>query len=171
MANEQKRRNATDSRKSTGQTAYKRRLAYQRLGVDPKDVERMPFFRTDLARIARCLNLGRAKGAPRVAPIDLLQSSEDAEARKAWKAYSSVPESYRRLLPAEAFCHAGGVSFARVLEAIAAVAVRQGAQASAILASVIYPRVLNKTIERALHDTGTRERALLLRAVVLSHLD
>jgi hypothetical protein len=30
-----------------GQTAYKRQLAYERLGVNPKDVECAPFLRTD----------------------------------------------------------------------------------------------------------------------------
>jgi len=41
-----------------------------------------------------------------------------------------------KLLHAEAFCHAAGVSPYRVLELITVVAVRQGAPASAIVAAV-----------------------------------
>lgn len=77
----------------------------------------------------------------------------------------SVPESYRRLLPPEAFCHAAGVSPWRVLEIIAGVAVRQGAQASAIIAAIAHPRVVEKTIDMALQDDGTRERMMLHKAV------
>ena len=49
-------------------------------------------------------------------PFDYLRSSEDPDARKVVDVYLSVPESYRRLLPAEAFCRAAGVSPERVLE-------------------------------------------------------
>ena len=79
--------------------------------------------------------------------------------------YLSVPESYRRLLPVEAFCLAAGVSPWRVLEGITVVAVRQGAQASAILAAVVHPSVVEKTVERALQDDGTKERMMLHKAV------
>ena len=81
------------------------------------------------------------------------------------KVYLSVPASYRRLLPVEAFCHAAGVSPWRILEAVTVVAVRQGAQASAVLAALVHPRVVEKTIERALQDDGTKERMMLHKAV------
>jgi hypothetical protein len=81
------------------------------------------------------------------------------------RAYLSVPASYRRLLPPEVFCLAAGVSPWRVLEAITVVAVREGAQASAILAAITHPQVVAKTIERALQDEGVSEREMLLRAV------
>lgn len=154
-----------------GQSAYKRQLAYRHLGVNPIDVQTVPFFRSELRRIARCVNQGCGADslAPPVRPLDFLQSSEDPNARRVSEVYLSVPESYRRLLPAEAYCQAAGVSPWRVLEAITVVAVRQGAQASAILASIMRPRVLNKTIERALQEDGTRERLMLHKALGSLH--
>jgi hypothetical protein len=151
----------------TGQTDYKRSLAYRRLGIDPKDVQRTPFFRTDLRRIARLLNRPRPKDDPddaRVRPFELLGFSDDSEARKVLDVYLSVPQSYRRLLPLEAFCHAAGVSPWRILEVIAAVAVRQGTQSSAIVASLLHVRVVQKTVEKALQG-GLSERLMLHKAV------
>jgi hypothetical protein len=147
-----------------GQTAYKRELAYQRLGINPQDVERVPFLWPNLRGIARRLNRGRAEDAPPVCPLDLLQWSEDPEARRVLQKYLAVPESYRRLLPAEAYCCAAGVSPWRILEVVTGVAVRLGTQASAILAAVWHPRVVEKTIEMALKDEGTVDRNTLHRA-------
>jgi len=149
----------------TGQTAYKRNLAYRRLGINPKDVQCIPFFASQLRRIART---GRGAGredqlAAPVSPLDYLASSDDPEARKVLERYYSVPESYRRLLRPEDFCHAAGVSPWRVLECITVAAVRQGAQMAAIVAAALQPRVVEKTVERALQDDGTRERMMLLK--------
>lgn len=167
MSNEQKPPAPRDHRTGYGQTAYKRRLAYAHLGIDPKDVDHVPFFAADLRRIARV-----ARGvdrcdppSPAVLPLDYLRSSEDPDARKVLKAYDSVPESYRKLLPLEAFSVAAGVSPWRVLEIIAGVAVRQAAQGSAIIAAVMHPRVVLKTVERALQDGGTKERQMLFSAM------
>ena len=81
--------------------------------------------------------------------------------------YQAVPESYRKLVSPEAYCQAAGVSPYRVLELITGLAVRFGAQASTILTAVMLPRVVRKTIERALGDKGTPERALMFRAMGL----
>jgi hypothetical protein len=43
-----------------GQTAYKRELAYQHLGINPHDVECVPFLWPNLRGIARRLNRSRA---------------------------------------------------------------------------------------------------------------
>jgi len=154
----------SDYRTGHGQTVYKRALAYQHLGIQPESVERVPFLWPNLRGIAHRLNRGRAKDAPPVSALDLLQWSEDPEARKVLQKYLSVPESYRRLLPAEAYCCAAGVSPFRVLEVIAGVAVRLGAQTSAVLAAVWHPRVVEKTIEMALTDEGIADRNALHRA-------
>jgi hypothetical protein len=156
-------RHSPEFRNNLGQTAYKRKLAFERLGIDPKDVECVPFFRADLRRIARHVNRGRPKNdADR--PFDYLGLSEDPDARTVMNVYLLVPESYRKLLPAEAFCHAAGVPPERVLELIAGVAVRLGALGSSVIAAAMHPQVVRKTIERALHDNGTKERMMLLRA-------
>lgn len=147
-------------RTSVGQTDYKRELAYERLGINPKDVQCIPFLAADLRRIA-CTVRGVSKHSPPTAPVralDFLECSEDPEARKVLEVYLSVPESYRRLLRPEDFCHAAGVSPWRVLESITVVAVRQAGQASAVVASILHPRVVAKTIERALQDDGDKER-------------
>ena len=151
----------------TGQTAYKRNLAYRRLGINPKDVQCTPFLATELRRIARTVcgfGMENPSGAP-IRPLEYLGFSEDPEARKVLKVYYSVPESYRRLVRLEYFCHAAGVSPWRVLEIITVIAVRRGAQASAVLAAVAHPRVVQKTVERALQDDGTKERLMLNKAV------
>src|SRR5260370_41538764 len=110
--NEDKKTPRPIVRTSAGQTDYKRELAYQRLGINPKDVQCIPFFATDLRRIARIVR-GVDKDSPPTAPVralDFLECSEDPEARKVLEVYRSVPESYRRLLRPEDFCHAAGVS-------------------------------------------------------------
>jgi hypothetical protein len=155
-------------RRGDGETAYKRELAYERLGINPTDVQCVPFFATQLRRIARRVNHRVNRDEASTSPVralDFLRFSEDPEARKVVDAYFSVPESYRRLLRPEAFCHAAGVSAWRVLEIIAGTAVRQGAQASAVIAAIAHPRVVEKTIDRALQDDGTRERMMLHKAV------
>jgi hypothetical protein len=153
-------------RNSVGQTDYKRELAYRCLGIDPKDVQCIPFFATDLRRIARAFRGANKDGlaATPVRALDFLESSEDPEARKVLEVYRSVPESYRRLLRPEDFCHAAGVSPWRVLECITVAAVRIRAMGSAIVVAIVGPRVLEKTIEIALTDGGHRERDTLLRA-------
>jgi hypothetical protein len=158
MASERKRASGPEARSGVAQTAYKRQLAYEHLGIDPKHVECVPFFRANLKRIGRLLN-------HRGQPLDLVQASADPDACKVSRVYRSVPESYRRLLPPEAFCISAGVSPSRVLELMAAVAARQTCQASAVIAALWHPRVVAKTIQRALSDGGTRERGMLLNAM------
>ena len=148
MSNEQNPPESRDYRTGYGQTTYKRRLAYERLGIDPNAVQTAPFLRTNLRRIARCMNQGR--GERPVHPLDYLCSSEDPDAVTVAKAYLAVPESYRKLVAPEAYCLAAGVSPYRVLELITGLAVRFGAQVSTILTAVMLPRVVHKTIERAL---------------------
>ena len=43
---------AVEDRERVGQTAYKRALAYQHLGIRPQDVERVPFIWPNLRGIA-----------------------------------------------------------------------------------------------------------------------
>ena len=92
-----------------GQTAYKRGLAYSYLGIDAANVPCVPFFRASLKPIARLINRPAPKNeSPRapIRPFDCLQASTDPDACKVSLVYCSVPRSYRRLLPPEAFCYA-----------------------------------------------------------------
>jgi hypothetical protein len=112
-----------------GQTDYKRALAYYLLGISPKDFQRIPYFGAQLRRIARIANVADGN-IPSIPALALLAASEDPIAGKVRHAYSLVPESYRRLLPPEAFCHVAGVSPWAVLDAITVAAVKRGAMAS-----------------------------------------
>lgn len=153
--------------RATGQTAYKRDLAYRRLGITPNDVQYFPFLAIQFRRIARAASGGGMEDphASPVRPLEYLEFSDDPEARKVLEAYRSVPKSYRQLLRPEDYCHAAGVSPWKVLEIVAAVAVRQTGQAAAILGAMLYPRVVVKTIERALQPDAGRERLMIHNAV------
>jgi len=143
-----------------GQTAYKSALGYQRLGVDPKILQRVPFFGLQLKTIGRAI-----RGTAGIThAFDLLLGSEDPDARKVSDAYRSVPASYRRLLAPEAFCLAAGVEPNRVLEILTVIAVRRMGQVSTIVAAALQPRVVEKMVERALQDDGVRDRTRFLEA-------
>lgn len=146
-----------------GQTGYKRARAYYLLGISPKDFQWFPYFGAQLRRIARIAHIADGN-IPSIPAMALLAASEDPIAGKVRQAYSLVPESYRRLLPPEAFCHVAGASPWAVLDAVTVAAVRSGAMASAVVAAVNMPRVVQKTVEVALTDEGTRERRMFLRA-------
>ena len=164
MANEHRARIPATERARLSQTQYRVELAHRHLGIRPEDVGCFPFFRANLRRIARQLNQGRAKDETIAHPFAVLECSQDAEARRLWSAYNSVPASFRRLLRPECFCLAARVHPMRALELVTAAAVHQGAQASAILAAVSHPRVVEKTIQMALRDQGIADRNALHRA-------
>jgi hypothetical protein len=157
-----------EDRAYLGQTNYKRFLAYQQLGVRPQDVEIVPLFRAQLSSLTRCISRDRGEGNTQsratIGPFSYLEHSSDPDARKALAAYESVPASYRRLLPPEAFCLAAGVSPRRVLEMIAIVLVQNGGRLTDLRAAVAQKRVLGKTLERALQDEGWRERLTIHKA-------
>jgi hypothetical protein len=150
--------------KGDGQTNYKRQLAYERLGISPSDVQIIPFFADQLKRIARRVNWGaqQASSQSPAQPLEYLRSSEDPDAYKVFTAYLSVPKSYRRLLPPEAFCRAADVSPQRVLECITVAAMQLGIRGSSIVAAILQPRVVEKLAERALTDNAAA--TILLKA-------
>jgi hypothetical protein len=99
-----------------------------------------------------------------VCALDLLQYSEDPDARKVLSVYRSIPRSYRRLLSPESFCLAAGVSPWRVLESIVVAAVRLGTQGSILLAAIELPAVVDKLVAKALSDKGAAARTTFLKA-------
>lgn len=94
-----------------------------------------------------------------------LSSSEDPDMLKLLALRREYPHAIARLLPIEAFCLAAGVSPLRVLEVLVGVIVRQGAQASTIIAAINHPRVVQKTVDMALTDEGIEDRNTLHKAV------
>ena len=139
-----------------GQTAYKRQLAYDQLGIDPKDVPVTPLVAAQMTRISRLTGYKPA--------LELLAQSDDLDARKVYAAYVSVSRTYRKLVTPEAYCFAAGVDPSRMLEAITVVAVRQGTRSATIVAAIMSPQIVAKTVEVALRDHGFRERRMLLKS-------
>lgn len=105
-----------------------------------------------------------AESAPREGRPAQHACLDDPDVLRVLNLYRSVPASYRRLLPMEAFCHAAAVSPQVVLANIAAGAVRMNASAAAIVAAAWHPQVVLKTVERGLQDDGVKERMVLHRA-------
>jgi len=162
MSNEQNAPESRESRTGYGQTGYKRRLAYQYLGLRPADVQPAPFFRFNLRRITRCINQGGLRDKP-CWPVSYVCLSDDPDAVKVAKAYLSVPASYRRLVAPEAYCQVARVSPDRILEIVTVVAMRFGVFASTVIASVMLPHVVEKTMDRARERDGFKERELICR--------
>jgi hypothetical protein len=53
-----------------GQTAYKRQLAYDQLGIDPKDVQIVPMLSVQFRRIARAAGGANLDGRSQPAVVD-----------------------------------------------------------------------------------------------------
>jgi hypothetical protein len=90
MSNEQNPPESRDHRTGHGQTAYKRALAYEHLGIHPASVPCLPFFRASLTRIARLLNRPRRNSErlrAAITPFDCLQASDHPDACKVSRAY------------------------------------------------------------------------------------
>jgi hypothetical protein len=96
--------------------------------------------------------------------FDLLQASDDPDARKVLEKYYSIPEVYRRRLDIESFCVAAEVPPLRILELIVGTIVRLNHHLSEAIASVASPAVVNKTVEMALTPEGTKDREMLHKA-------
>ena len=78
----------------TGQTAYKRELAYRRLGINPKDVPCVPFLAVQLRRIARTVRGASADdpAAAAVRPLEYLRNN-DTKHNEGRKTVSEVIEN------------------------------------------------------------------------------
>ena len=123
--------------------------AYALLGVPESLVQRAPQITSQLGLIWKTLE---HKNLP-TDPVYYLRASGLADAEKVIDAYFSLSKSYARLLPFEAFCVKAGVSPLRVVEIIILTAMRMGTQASAFLAHVSSPDIVQATIEDALNGS------------------
>jgi hypothetical protein len=142
--------------------------AMLRLGIDEGALAAAPRITSQMRMIERTIRGGRDAKAPYGPGGDLttswpnyLDASDHADARKVRDAYYALPRYMRTRLPIEAFCVAAGVSPLTVLEILTAVIVRQGTQASTVIAAVNHPRVVEKTVEMALTDDGIEDRTML----------
>lgn len=136
--------------------------AYSRLGIDRALVETCPRVTPQINKIGRMvesfgLNLPRD-------PYYYLQASDSPDARAILAARSSIPKTFAKLLPIEAFCIAASVPTTRVPELIVVAAMRMGVQASSMIAAMAHPAVVKKTVEVALTDGGVEDRQVLHKA-------
>lgn len=130
----------------------RRDTAYQLLGVTRAAVRQHPYITPQLYAIVRTLRRQRRRLHLRTFFLSYLNASTDPDAQKFMSAYLSLPASWARCLPVEAFCVAASVPPFRLLEVFTATVVRYGAQASAVVAAAMHPSVMEKTIESALGD-------------------
>lgn len=146
--------------------------AYARLRIDGAAVLRLPQITPELRSIAKVIR----RDAPYGAGSDLarswplyLQSSESPHAYKLTEAYLDAVDAIGKraadAMPIEAYCLTADVPTMTILEILVGVVVRQGAQASTIIAAVNHPRVVQKTVEMALTDDGIEDRNTLHKAV------
>jgi hypothetical protein len=136
--------------------------AYAKLGVSRAVVATHPRITPQLRKIGKMLerlNLNLPRD-----PYFYLSASEHPDARAIIAARASIARYFTKLLPIEAFCVAAAVPTPRVLEMVTVAAMRMGAQASTMLAALSHPDVVKKTIEVALTDAGTDDRAVLHKA-------
>lgn len=169
-----------------------RARAYELLGVRAEDVAALPQVTPQLRMIVKT-TLGSGVPVKRLIEEDLqsgtristkesprapygpggdllsswayyLEASPDEDARRILRCYNDLPRYYARTLPIEAFCLAAGVPPVRALSLLTEVVVRFGVQASAIIAAVNQPRVVQKTVEMAMTDDGFADRALFHKA-------
>ena len=168
-------------------------LAYAGLGVKKEDVQRLPQITPQLKAIAAVIRrVGQPRVTYKVVTQSgdsteikrqiehvppygpgsdiskswpwYLEACQDPEAQKVLEVRRSICRTHQKHLPVEAFCLAAGVAPHRILELLTATAVRLGAQASTLVAAVNHARVVQKTVEMALTDEGTEDRATLHKA-------
>jgi hypothetical protein len=156
MAKGNKNRFPAEVRARLGQVEYKRRLAFQKLGISPGDVQSVPFVRSSLKRIARILDQD---------PLDLLAACDHPDARAVHNVYCRVPKSYKRFVSLEDVCTAAKVPPWRVFELVASVAARERALGAAVVAAIWGPRLVQKSVERALQADGVEDRKMIHIAV------
>lgn len=129
------------------------------LKVTDEQLRSSPKITPELGRISAAIS--RADINSPTDPYYYLTVSDSPEARAILALRESIIPQRRRLIPIEAYCLAASISPMRLLEIITATAVRLSAQASAIIAAISHPRVVEKTVERALTDEGIEDRTTL----------
>lgn len=98
--------------------------------------------------------------------ITYLEMSSESEVRSFLLAYNLeiIPDDLRERFPYELYCAVAKLSPLRLLELLAAVIVRAGAQHSAITAALRHPEVVDATVAAALLPDGVSDRITLHKA-------
>lgn len=142
--------------------------ALAKLGIQTADVWSKPRITPHIDELRLILqNISYTSGENLNLPesiFDVLETSDDPDARKVLEKYYSIPLTHRRSLEIEAFCVAAGVPTLRVLELIVGSIVHMNHRLSEAIANVASPAVVRKTVEMALTDEGTKDRELIHKA-------
>lgn len=162
-----------------GKLSARQRRAYEKCSLDPHAVTAQPAITPQLRKIAfdtaKLIPYGPEEnpvlGVPILDtiqehfspkdPLYYLHASSDPAAQEILAKYYGTDRRYRNLLPLEAYCLMAAVPTTRCFEIIVATCVRVGAQASVLLAAVTQPYIVKKTIDMALTDEGSADRALM----------
>lgn len=143
----------------TGRSAGQSRAdAYERLGVDPTEVHKLPQITHILAKLS-VGGRGSASGIEKA--IEFLRGADNDDARNWLAVYDVLPESARKLLPFEAFCLAANITTKRMLEVVTGACFEQSASTSALLAAASHPDVVGATVRNAKHYDGVADRKML----------
>lgn len=147
-----------------------RRLEYAlaKLGIQTADVWSKPRITPHIDELRLILqNISYTSGENLNLPesiFDVLETSDDPDARKVLEKYYSIPITLRNGLQIEAFCVAAGVPTLRVLELIVGAIVHMNHRLSEAIANVASPAVVRKTVEMALLPEGSKDRELIHKA-------
>lgn len=132
------------------------------MNIDPLAVASQPQISPQLRLMFAALRRNKST-LPRDV-ISYLQSSSAPEARKVLEQYNSLSTDLRGLVSIEALCVMAEVSTLLLLEIIVSACVRMGATVSTVIGAVSHPKVVEKTVEMALTDSGIEDRTILHRA-------
>jgi hypothetical protein len=129
--------------------------------------ERPPVYKISPLTGAEVLvDRGRPKISLPTSPYHFLHASDAPEAKKVLDIYYAAQGSDggKVKIPIEAYCLKAGVSPLRILEIITATCVRMGVSASTLIASLVHPRIVEKTADMALTDKGHKDRETMHKA-------
>lgn len=127
--------------------------AYERLGITKEEMNAAPRITHILRELPG--KLDRA--------IEFLRGSGEPDARKWLGVYDSVPVSYRKLLPFEAYCVAAGTTTRRMLEVVTGACFEQSDAVAALLSKTAKPAILQRSIKLAQKPKQWEDRKMIMQ--------
>lgn len=132
--------------------------ALERLGLRPKDqsaLEALPLVSE---------NLSAAEGGlPQV--IRALRAMDDDDAREFFKKYDILSPTDRARIRIEFIAYAAGVTPLRLQEMAVTALTQQGETVSSVIAATSHPKIVEKSVQMALQDKGTKDREMMHQAM------
>lgn len=132
----------------------RRDQAFERLGVKPDDVNKVPKISHILKKI---------KGGNEEA-VELLRHSKADEAGEFFKVYEDLPVYLAKVLPIEAFCVAAGVDSRTICKLIFDQAMEQSNQAARMLVAANLEDLVQASINTGMEPLGIKDRENMQKA-------